>query len=125
MTHWIIREWMNAVTLVLFLCLAVQFYRVRVTSPVKAPRREAATALCVLSIGEAMRSGWAWLALASQNKDWAIFGAVQGSWLAGVVAAGTILIGAVCCLRVFSGAHRSGFAAIALAAIFLSITMLL
>ena len=125
MTHWIVREWINAVMLALFLCLAWRFWRVRVTSPVTAPRRAAATALFVLSVGECIRSGWAWLALASKNKGWPIFPFVQSSYLIGVIAASVMLVGAVCCLRVFEGTHQSGAIAFMIAVLFLTITIII
>lgn len=127
MTHWIVREWMNAITLALFLCLAWRFWRVRVEAPHDAPRRDAATALLVLSVGESVRSAWAWLALASQNKGWGVFETVQDAWAAGFVAAALILVGVVCCLRVFSStrSHRGGVIAMGLAATFLAFTILI
>lgn len=124
-THWVIREWMNAVTLALFICLFFRFWKVRRDSLPTEPRRPAATALMVLSFGEVLRSAWAWLALAAQNKQWEIFPLVQGWWIAGVAAAGLITVGAVCCIRVFSGKRGGGLGAAVLAIAFLLITIAL
>lgn len=123
MTHWIAREWMNAITLALFMCLAIRFWRVRRDALPSEPRYSAATALMVLCIGETMRSAWAWLALASQNKKWPIFILVQESWWAAILATGLITVGAVCCIRVFSRKHHGGIGAAVLAVLFLLITI--
>lgn len=126
MTHWIIREWMNAITLAVFLCLAWRFGWVMMDELATFRRRQAGTAIFVLSLGECVRSAWAWLALAAQNKGWAsVLEAVQEFYVAGIVATSIILIGGVCCLRVSSGSYKSSALAIMLAATFLTITILI
>jgi hypothetical protein len=126
MTHWVIREWMNAVALALSLCMVWRFFWVIVDTPIGRPRRDAAIALFVVFSGESLRAGWAWLALASQNKRWPIAQFVQESWLVGVIAIGTIMVGAICCIRVFSDPDNTtgGLGAIAIAFIFLMISVL-
>ena len=101
LTQFIIREWMNAVSFGMFTCLAWRFVRVIRESPNEPKKHEAAIALFVVCFGELMRSAWAWLALAAQNKHWSIFPAVQQAYEVGIAAAFTITIGALCCLRVF------------------------
>lgn len=125
MTHWIIREWMNAVTFALSLCLTIRFVRVRIKTPTTEPRYAAATALAVLCAGETVRAGWAWLALASQNKKWPIFILVQESYWVAIIATGLITTGAVCCIRVFSGKRHGGIGAFLLAIGALLITIAL
>lgn len=127
MTHWIIREWMNALAFPIFLCLSYRFLWVRIETPKGLPRRDAATALFVLCAGEALRGGWAWFALASQNKKWAIGPVVQNAWGIGVASIVLTIIGATCCLRVFkrSGNIGGSMSALIAAAIFLAISILL
>ncbi len=102
MTHWIIREQMNAVLLALALCLTFRFGHVWYKTSRAFPKRDAAKALTVLCFGESIRAGWAWLALAAQNKNWQIFPYVQDSYWIGILAVSVITIGTLCCIRVFS-----------------------
>ena len=126
-TQWLIREWTNAVSLALFGCLTYRFARVALTTDKRHPRRNAAIALCALCLGETIRSLWAWTALASQNKQWAIFPIVREMWWAALLASALIIAGALCCIRVFSSENErhEQYGALILAALFLAFTMVI
>jgi hypothetical protein len=124
----IVREWANCVITALTLCLCWRFFWVMVETDRSLPKHRAAIALCVIFLGETLRSSWAWLALAAQNKHWAIFPVVQNSYELVIAATSIMLVGTLCCLRVFAspaGAHGGWVSAVVMVAAFLMLTIML
>lgn len=71
----------------------------------------AVVALFFFMIGESMRSGWIWLLLACQNEyGRARCQSISSSYEFLVVASAFAIVGATCCIRVFSPPHLRSWA---------------
>jgi len=99
----IAREVANSIIFPLCLCLCYVMARTwRDTirnEPEKRTKRDLVVGLFFLFLGEGLRSGWAWIALASNNRSLPVFEYISELYQVVVIAAAFILLGALCSIK--------------------------
>lgn len=127
-TSLIVREWINGVWFVATAWVAVIFCRylwneVRKSGDYWKPQVQGATACLAYFSGETIYRGWTWIGLKAANEGHIDLKFAQFYWI-GIAGATLAILGAICCMRVFSPSSwgHMGWIAILLGSVSMIIT---